>query len=175
MAELKNTGERRLPLTFYIYNRVRVPQATIIAAKKAARLTWEALNGGGATFNIAFEDYLVDKSTGKRSNLVGGIFAPHYNFISLGVDSSCFKSLNMPLDETAFLFTSHETVHKKQIESGDTLTDAFVAGENYQNLPEEIEAWDVALHIFKKAYPHATGGFSVGNRRYEIPRRSRYR
>lgn len=154
--------------------RIQVPDKTILAAEYGIGLTWNLLAGSSESFRISFEDWIISRKTGKPANIASR-YESGTGVISFGVESDSFKSFHLPQAETSFLAGSHEAAHKMQLRRGDVFPSSDEpSDEEYINRPEEIEAWEVALNIFKYVYPKASGYIVPHGRRFDIPEKSRF-
>jgi hypothetical protein len=86
-------------------------------------------------------------------------------------------NFGLPEDQAMIILAAHEAMHKVQVHRGEHPKSFPITQEvsvDYFDSKHEIEAWEEALHVFKKIFPKASGGFTTGNKRYTIPEKSKY-
>lgn len=162
--------------TFEVINMAKVSTEVVESAKKAVSMVWDKNVNNSTKLNLVFCTHLTD-SYGKDIDLAGQ-YDPASDKIILAVDSESYNSIKgVGLDDkaAAVLMSAHETMHKVQFHRGEVLKPSELdKPDKYINDIHEQEAWNEALHVFKKLYPKSRGGFTLFGHRFEIPEQSKY-
>lgn len=174
--EPKTEAKALKDLVVNVENKSGVPQDTIDAAKNAMQVVWRNLIKTEQNMTLQFVDFIVD-DTGKIINSAA-MFTPELNKIVIAVKSDSFKSftnVGFGQEAVACLLTGHEMGHKVQDFRGEKLkSNTDFDSVDYKNDPQEAEAWDIALHTFKKIYPNSSGKGQYADKILEIPKKSKF-
>lgn len=169
-------GKETEELVINVNNLAGVEQKTIDSSKEAIKVIWENYIGKDFVVELEFVDH-IRKSNGDILDSAGD-FNLDTGKLRVAVASDSFKSFtnqDFPELAAATLIVGHEMAHKLQLLRGEKLNpnDDFES-EEYKNDPQEAEAWEIALHTFKKVHPFSSGYANYLGKKLEIPTKSKF-
>lgn len=160
-----------------IRDMVQTDPKVIEAARVAVTMVLQENLGSVGDLTLVFVDRINNPVTNILMPYPAETF-PDGKTIVLAMGSPFMKDWiqNFGPISSMLLMSAHEAKHVVQIRQGDPPPfSASLSAEDYTNEPHEIDAWNEALHLFKKIRTEASGSFVTSGRKFTVPEESRYK